>query len=220
MVVIQVLKAVTNTLGIIALADFVSGCVHWAEDSYGSAATPILGKLVIEPNLRHHVQPRELLKNSYWQSSWDLWLIGALMLLAAWGFGFFDWEIVLFVALSVNANQLHKWTHQNRDENGALVWALQRMRILPTQAHHAGHHGGAKNTHYCTVTNFVNPVLDALHVWRRLERAILLLTGVAPRVDPTIKPGDLRLAAIRAARHAAPGYRAAAGRGNVMRGRA
>ena len=49
-----------EVLVVVVLADFVSGFVHWAEDSWGSPSTPFIGKSVIEPNLRHHARPRAL----------------------------------------------------------------------------------------------------------------------------------------------------------------
>ena len=196
----QVAKHVIHSIGIVALADFVSGFVHWAEDSYGNVDTPILGKHAIEPNLRHHRYPREFLRNGYWQSSWDLWMIGMVVLAIAWFFNALGWEVCLFVALAVNANQFHKWAHRNRTENGLIVTALQRARLLPTQAHHAGHHRGLRNSHYCTVTNFVNPVADKLDLWRGLERLITRVSGVLPRVDTGAMLEDPRLAKIRAER--------------------
>ena len=36
------------------LVDFVSGVVHWAEDSYGTETTPVIGRWMVGPNLLHH----------------------------------------------------------------------------------------------------------------------------------------------------------------------
>ncbi len=43
--------AVQILLGL-ALADFISGALHWLEDSYGKEEWPIIGYYVIEPNNR------------------------------------------------------------------------------------------------------------------------------------------------------------------------
>ena len=49
-----------------------------------------------------------------------------------------------------------------------------------------GHHSGEKNTRYCVVTPFVNPVLDRLGFWRGLERVLVPLFG-APRREDLVK---------------------------------
>ncbi|MEO7403762.1 MAG: fatty acid desaturase CarF family protein [Burkholderiales bacterium] len=190
-------------LAVISIADVVSGLFHWAEDTYGEPDTPFIGPLFIQPNLLHHEKPREFCKKTYWQSSWDLWIGGAILVAAAWGLDCLTWQVLLFWIVSANANQFHRWSHQNRAEVGTIVWALQRSKLLLTQRSHGNHHTGAKNTSYCTITNFLNPLLDAAGFWRFLEIAIEGVIGVVPRVDPTVKPADHRHAVIREAKLAA-----------------
>lgn len=38
------------------MADFVTGVFHWWEDRYGNPAWPVIGKLVVEPNILHHAR--------------------------------------------------------------------------------------------------------------------------------------------------------------------
>ena len=121
-------------------------------------------------NELHHRKPREFLKKNWWQSSWDLVLASALTLGIAWWFGALTWPVVLFAVLVANANQMHKWTHQSRRENNAVIRFLQKIRVLQTPRHHAKHHTGDKNTHYCVLTNVLNPVLERVSFWRRMER--------------------------------------------------
>ena len=87
---------------------------------------------------------------------------------------------MVFALLSINANQIHKWTHRNLRENPRLVTWLQRAYVLQTPRHHGRHHHGEKNSHYCVVTNFLNPVLEEVSFWRRLERAVERLLRRAP----------------------------------------
>jgi ubiquitin-conjugating enzyme E2 variant len=169
-------------------ADFISGTVHWAEDAYARKDTPIVGKLLAEANLEHHVRPRAFVARGWLESSWDLLAVGVLVIATAWWLDRLAWPVWLFVLCAVNANQIHKWAHSNPRENGALVTLLQKMRLLQTQRHHAQHHRGMKDTHYCAVTNVLNPVLDNLGFWRRLERGIETLFGVKRRPDPTVQP--------------------------------
>jgi ubiquitin-conjugating enzyme E2 variant len=48
---------------------------------------------------------------------------------------------------------------------------------------HARHHAGDKNTAYCVLTPFVNPVLDALGFWRAIERVVVPIFGAPRRED-------------------------------------
>lgn len=172
-----------QALGVILLADFVAGLVHWLEDAYGSEDTPLVGPLLIKPNIVHHHHPRFFTKLSWWQSSWDLLLVGAAILGGAAWLDTLTWQVGLFVIISVNANQVHKWSHMTRAEVGPVVAFLQDVRVLQTPRHHALHHTDPKNTYYCPVTNLVNPLLEACDFWGRLEAVIHRLTGVGHRHD-------------------------------------
>jgi ubiquitin-conjugating enzyme E2 variant len=172
-----------QALGVVLLADFVAGLVHWLEDAYGSEDTPLVGPLLIKPNIVHHHHPRFFTKLSWWQSSWDLLLVGAAILGVAASLDALTWQVGLFAIISVNANQIHKWSHMSRAEVGPVVAFLQDCRILLTPRQHALHHTDPKNTYYCPVTNLMNPVLEAIRFWDRLEAVIERLTGVGHRHD-------------------------------------
>ncbi len=191
-----------QVIGLIALADFLAGIVHWLEDAYGTEHTPIVGPLLIRPNIVHHHYPRFFTRLTWWQSSWDLVLLGGAILGAAWWFGVLSWQLWLFVFISINANQVHKWSHRTRTENGPVISFLQDIRVLQTPRHHALHHTDPKNTYYCPVTNLVNPVLERLEFWPKLESLIATVTGVHHRVDTSNRgagPGPAWLADFRPA---------------------
>jgi ubiquitin-conjugating enzyme E2 variant len=164
----------------VLLADFVSGFVHWAEDAYARPATPLLGRIA-QDNLRHHWRPREFLARSWLQSSWDLVLGGALVINAAAATGWLSWHVVLFAVLVANANQIHKWAHMNRSELPWIVGVLQRLYLLQNARHHGRHHAGTRTTHYCVITNFLNPLLEEVSLWSRLEAAIERWVGFRRR---------------------------------------
>ncbi len=159
-----------KAIGVILVADFVTGFVHWLEDSYWSPETPILGKWLIEANLEHHKNGQAFLKKSWLASSWDLYLTGMITLMTAYYLNFLTWELWLFVIISMNANQIHKWAHITRYENKPnIIGLLQKMYILQRTDHHGQHHRKPNNSHYCVITNILNPVLDRLQFWRMLE---------------------------------------------------
>jgi plasmanylethanolamine desaturase len=164
------MNIILHAFGILLLADFITGVVHWMEDSYWSPETPILGKWVVNANLAHHKNGQDFLKKSWLESSWDLALAGIVMLAIAIYYHQLSWEVLLFVTIIVNANQIHKWAHITRYENKPfIIGLLQKMYILQRTNHHGQHHRKPNNSHYCTVTNFLNPLLDKLQFWRGLE---------------------------------------------------
>ncbi|MEO6244803.1 MAG: fatty acid desaturase CarF family protein [Opitutaceae bacterium] len=186
-----------QALGVVMLADFVSGVVHWLEDAYGSPDTPVVGPILIRPNIVHHHFPRFFTKLSWWQSSWDIVLIAApLLALASWA-GFLTWHLWLFAVVSINANQVHKWSHQTRKENGPVVSFFQDIGIFLSPRQHAIHHSDPKNTFYCPITNLLNPVLEKIRFWNHAEALIERATGISHRKDTSNRgegPGPAWLA--------------------------
>jgi hypothetical protein len=169
-------------------ADFVAGLVHWFEDAYVREDTPVLGRVVARPNIIHHHLPRYFTRLNWWQSSWDLLCISGVLLLIAWFFGVLTWPVWLFAVVSTNANQIHKWAHETRAEKGWLVSLLHQTRLLQTPQHHALHHTNPKNSHYCTVTNWLNPALDGVHFWDGIEWILARTIGLRRREDTSL-PG-------------------------------
>ena len=182
----MVIKIIVEALLCILIADFITGFVHWLEDAYGSEDWPIIGPLVIKPNILHHFQPRHFTHKNWWQSSWDLVALWGVVLLVAWGLGVLTWHLWLIAALGANANQIHKWSHRTPRENGRLIFRLQRWHIIQTPRHHAGHHTNPKNSRYCVITNLLNPVLDRMNLWAALEQVIFRITGCRRRIDPSV----------------------------------
>jgi len=175
-------------IGTVLLADFVAGLVHWVEDAYAREDTPILGPLVARANIVHHHYPRYFTRLSWWQSSWDLLMLSGLLVLGAWSLGVLTWPVWLFAILATNANEIHKWEHRTRKENGPVISFLQDIHLLQSARHHAIHHTNPKNVHYCTTTNVLNPILDGLHFWDGLEWLLAHTLGIHRRPDTSV-PG-------------------------------
>jgi len=168
-------------------AEFVTGLVHWFEDAYVREDTPLIGRHVARPNIVHHHYPRFMTRLNWWQSSWDLCLISGLLVVIAWLCGALTWPVWLFAILAANANQFHKWTHRTRTENGPVISFFQDIRLLQTARHHARHHTDPKNSHYCTMTNVLNPVLDGVRFWDGLEWALARTVGMQRRPDTSVR---------------------------------
>jgi len=170
----------------VLLADFTAGFIHWLQDAYGRADFPVTGRLFTQPNILHHRNPRHFTRHGWLRSSWDLVLLNAAVLLVAYWSGHLTWHVWVFACIGANANQIHKWAHRSPKTNGRVITLAQRLRLLQTPRHHLRHHTNPKNSHYCTITNALNPVLDGLHFWGGLELLIAALFAIKRRVDPTV----------------------------------
>ena len=171
----------------VVVADFVAGSIHWLEDAYIRENTPLIGKRVARPNIVHHHFPRYMTRHSWLKSSWDLMLVAGLLVLGAWALHLLTWHVWLFAVLVANSNEFHKWSHRTRKENGRIISFLQDIRVLQTSRHHARHHTDPKNSHYCTTTNVLNPILDGIRFWGGFERLLERTTGLKRREDTSIR---------------------------------
>lgn len=174
---------------VLASADFLAGIVHWLEDAYIREDTPLIGSTIGRANVIHHHLPRHMTRNTWWQSSWDLVTFSAILLLIAWKLGVLGWQTWLFAAVTANANEIHKWSHRTRRENGPVITFLQNIRLLQTPHHHAIHHTNPKNVHYCPVTNLLNPILDTIRLWDAAEWLLARTIGLHRRPDTSL-PGN------------------------------
>lgn len=165
-------------IAVLLVVDFVSGVAHWAEDCYGTQSTPVIGRWVVAPNLLHHRDATAFVRKSWLASSWDLAAVGLAIVVAAGLVGVLTWHVALFALLGANANQIHKWNHMPRSRVPLAIRALQRVRLLQSARHHAQHHRGGKDTHYCVMTELLNPLLDRLGWWRMLERLLAPVLGL------------------------------------------
>jgi ubiquitin-conjugating enzyme E2 variant len=101
----------------------------------------------------------------------------------AWWMDRLDWHVWLFAILGANANQLHKWNHAGKGRVPRQIRILQRLGILQDAAGHAVHHRLDKNTAYCVITPYLNPLLDRLGFWRALEQLVIRPGWASRRSD-------------------------------------
>jgi len=73
-------------------------------------------------------------------------------------------------AATVATNQFHKWAHQENPSSFAR-W-LQRKRLVLEPAHHKLHHTQPFNVNYCITNGWLNPLLNKLKFFRRLEATL------------------------------------------------
>jgi hypothetical protein len=165
--------------GGLLFADFLSGLLHWAEDRYGETHWPIVGKAIDEAE-RHHKTPMRFLTRTFKERNARVMVITScfsVVFLSIDWINTFTMTALLFGAFS---NEIHAYAHHKLSNVPTPIRVLQKVGILQSHYHHAGHHRGAKNARYCVVTNYLNPMLDGVGFWRKLER-LIAMTGFKPR---------------------------------------
>lgn len=168
------------------LADFISGVFHWLEDRYGNPEWPVIGKLVVEPNIRHHTDPKAMLAGSYWSRNYTTIIPAMSAAVVCWVLGGPAWLTLAFV-FSSQANQIHGWTHGKPPK---IVAFLQRINLFIRATDHHKHHRQPFNTDYCTISPVLNPVLSITRFWTAAEW-VLSLIGIHPflaRADYLVTP--------------------------------
>ena len=168
----------------IAFSDFVTGLVHWFADTFFDEDTPVLGPALIYAFRDHHVDPRGMERRGFFEVSGNNALACCLPLAAllAWGeplgaMGFALQVFVFWSALAMFAtNQFHKWAHSRRVPPG-VRWLQQKGWLLSAKAH-AVHHAPDHSRAYCVTVGWLNPWLDRVHFFARLEAGVRRLQNL------------------------------------------
>ena len=172
----------------ILTADFASGVLHWAADTWGRSDLPFLGPRFLVPFRVHHLNPDDFLTRGVLDTNGDaaaltvpvLVVLCTMPLNSEWALGTVAFGCALCIAAGVT-NQIHQWAHM--DSPPAPVRAGQQLGFLLPQGSHARHHDMPYEGHYCITTGWCNRPLEAIGFFRRCETAVTWLTGARPRVD-------------------------------------
>jgi ubiquitin-conjugating enzyme E2 variant len=166
-------------LGALAV-DGASGLVHWACDTWGDERTPWLGPTLIYAFREHHRDPRAMLDHPWTSVNREPGIAAAVGLLLLSlpalaplleGHVFVYGFVCSFIAYGASANQLHQWAHMPSPPRPVRL--AQRFWLILSPERHARHHRGANTVAYCISTGWLNPTLDAVGFWHKLERGIL-----------------------------------------------
>lgn len=169
-------------------ADFLSGLIHWAADTWGSESAPVVGRRFLRPFRVHHVNPDDFLRRRFIDANGDVALLIAPVLAALSALPL-DTEpgVTAAVFLSSSSavglltNQIHQWAHMPSPPS--IIRVLQAFRLILTPGAHAEHHRPPYAANYCITTGWCNRPLAAIGFFARLERTITRLTGLVPRHD-------------------------------------
>jgi len=155
------------------LADFITGVIHWWEDTYGNPQWPLLGKFVVEPNIVHHTQPTKLLEGTYWDRTNTSYIGAGIIGLVLWCLGVHAWQMIVLLFFCAQGNQIHALSHRSDVANGKFVLFLQKIGIFQSRKTHRWHHKAPYETNFCIMSEFLNPILNKLEFWEELEQFIL-----------------------------------------------
>ncbi len=175
------------------LADLLTGAFHWFEDRYGNPKWPVLGH-TIRQNQQHHHTPRSFLGGTFISRNKEVWLFGLMFLALFWTLGWLNLFTGSAVFFGMFANEVHAAAHKSPKENGPLITAVQKTGFMQSHKHHAQHHRKGKDTHYCVMTNHLNPVLERIQFFQTIERLIKWTIGTTPRFDDSVNPRYQRAA--------------------------
>jgi len=145
------------------LADLVSGLVHWALDTHGSARTPIVGPAFIRPFRDHHADPEGMTRHDFFEVNGSSCLGCLPVLIALNALEFYSLVNSILICFCVGilfTNQCHKWAHM--DSPPAYVKILQKLRLVLRADEHRRHHTPPYNSHFCTANGWLNRPLDRL----------------------------------------------------------
>ncbi|XP_055703247.1 plasmanylethanolamine desaturase [Phlebotomus papatasi] len=178
----------------ILTADFGSGLVHWAADTWGSVDLPIIGKNFLRPFREHHIDPTSITRHDFIETNGDNFMI-AIPILGKLAYNFlartqaeiqqdFAFSAYLFLCSIFVAmtNQIHKWSHTYW---GLPKWVvlLQDYHVMLPRRHHRIHHVAPHETYFCITTGWLNWPLEKIRFWTCLENLIEYTTGCRPRDD-------------------------------------
>ena len=170
-----------------AAADFTSGVIHWAADTWGHDDSPVIGPRLLVPFRVHHVNPDDFLRRRFVETNGEVAMIAAPMLLTLLAMPVYgSWEPVgvfglAFCGLGMMTNQIHQWAHQPSPPRP--VCAMQSWGVLLGRAAHEDHHRQPHDRRYCITTGWLNRPLDACDFFKHLVRLITWSTGLQPRHD-------------------------------------
>lgn len=160
------------------LADLLAGLVHWIADRHFGRDTPVLGPTLIAPFRDHHADAVEMSRHGFCEVSGHnaiATLPLALALLATPSPDGFAGSLLGCTGLALTlalflTNQFHAWAHAETPP--AFARRLQRLGLILTPERHARHHRAGHDRAYCVTSGWLNPPLDRLRLFDRLERAI------------------------------------------------
>jgi hypothetical protein len=169
-------------IGCILVADFLTGLVHWFEDTYLVPMYPVIGKWldkrIVEPNISHHIHPTWMVTmGTVLGRNVDPFVLSTAVVSVMWlachfilGIDLAWWVYATAFFMSLG-NEIHSWTH-NAKPNRVVRFLHETAIVITPRHHNLRHHRPPFDQSFCTLTNIMNPILDGIGFWRALEWCI------------------------------------------------
>ncbi len=160
-------------------ADLVSGTAHWFCDTFFEENTPVIGRIVIQPFRDHHFHPHRITRYRFIeQDTTNFFLMLPPLLVAFWlgaprpGAGGALFWCCCQLGLSAGlfgTNLFHKRAHA-REPPAVVRWLQRSGLVLGPERHQRHHHDYSRG--FCVTSGWMNPVLDALRFFPRVELVV------------------------------------------------
>lgn len=161
-------------------ADFLTGFFHWLEDTYCLEQMPLIGGFICEPNIEHHIDPQLMVRvGTFFSRNVLQWVLCASLFGVLWLVNLGNVYTFLTLLFASFGNEVHRWNHMAR--TGPFVSFIKETGVIQAQRQHSMHHKPPHDGYYCVLTSQLNPVLERVHFWRRLEWCVEYLTGIGPK---------------------------------------
>jgi hypothetical protein len=168
--------------GCLLAVDFITGLLHWAEDTWTKpGVSKLLDKYIVNDNIEHHRKPGLIRAGDYWGTNRVCIALAAVVAATLVLCRVHAWQAYLIVAMLSQSNQVHLWAHSSNPPQ-IVAW-LQSLGILQSRREHSLHHKSPYATRFCTTTNYLNPILDRSGFWRALECTIERCGGKVQRAN-------------------------------------
>lgn len=163
---------------IILLADLISGVAHWIQDRFDSKYLYALNNMIIYHATEHHETPDKLLQYTWLERNKTPFIALISITAISYFTNILYWEAFMFFFIFLFSGEIHYYSHQTPKNNGRFISFLQKMKLIQDPSHHATHHK-TTTKHYCIITNTLNPLLDFVRLFERMDN-FLLRSPLAP----------------------------------------
>jgi ubiquitin-conjugating enzyme E2 variant len=180
MFILSIISIIFQILVAWLLADFITGIVHWWEDRYlDSENSSGFLKSIAEDNELHHKKPTAMTQSTGWSNIQSSVIFAFPIAFIMWitGFPLWLWLAVFFAGFG---NLIHRWSHMPDRKLPYIIIFMQWTGLFISQDHHDQHHRSMNKLipkhlsgfKFCPMTDWVNPILDKIKFWDRLEKLL------------------------------------------------
>ncbi len=153
------------------LADLATAGVHWTVDNYASRDWPFVGPHYVAYAHDHHDDPLAILRLSFVKVHWFIFSFTAAMAGFLYLIGGLNTVTISALVFGGSTNFIHQCSHRTPEENGPVINFCHRLGLLQSPKAHVHHHEN-EGAHYALLTDYMNPLLEALGIFPLAEKCL------------------------------------------------